>query len=322
MEKKGVVKTYNKGMLVRQQNIRGAFFKKILEMIKADSRVCFVTSDALMEQGILRKAMDEYPDRIIDVGIAEQNLIGVAAGLALSGKIPYVAAMAPFLPLRALDQIHTDIAYNDVPVKLISTSAGTVSGGGPTHNLICDFAIFNSIPNMEVVSPSDMNQFIKIVERLVDYPKPIYLRMPQADGNVLYSPNDEFVIGKANMLHDGKDATVIATGRCVAQALAAAKELEKKDIFIKVIDMYTIKPLDKEAILQAANTKIIIVVEDHNVNGGLGTLVSAVVAEEKRVCRIFKLGIPDEFSVLGTGTDIAKNYGFDADAIMQIMHSV
>ncbi len=315
------MKTYNKGILVRQQNIKGVFFKKMLELIKSDSRVCFVASDALMEQGILRKAMTEYPDRIIDVGIAEQNIIGVAAGLALSGKIPYVAAMAPFMPLRALDQIYTDIAYNDVPVKLISTAAGTVSGGGPTHNLICDFAIFNSIPNMEVISPSDMNQFIKIVEELVDYPKPVYLRLPQTDRTVLYPPEEEFVIGRAKVLHDGKDAAVIATGRCVAQALVAAEELEKENIFIKVIDMYTIKPLDREAVLQAADTKTIIIAEDHNTAGGLGTLVAATVAEEERICRIIKMGIPDEFSVLGTGKEIAHYYGYDADAIIQAVHS-
>lgn len=315
-------KTYNKGILVRQQNIRGAFFKKMLEMIKTDYRVCFVTSDALMEQGILRTAMSEYPDRIIDVGIAEQNLIGIASGLALSGKIPFVSAMAPFLPLRALEQIHTDIAYNDVPVKIISNSAGTVSGGGPTHNLICDFAMLNSIPNMVIIAPSDTNQFVKILEMLVDYPKPVYLRMPQVDEKNIYSSKDEFTIGKANMLHDGNDAAVIATGRCVAEALVAAQLLEKEDIHLKVIDMHTIKPLDKEAILQAAETKKIIVAEDHNICGGLGTLVSSVVAEEGRVCKIFKLGIPDEFSVLGSSKDIANYYGFDADAIIQIMHSL
>lgn len=313
-------KTYNKGILVRQQNISGVFFKKMLEMIKTDPRVCFVTSDALMEQGILRKAMSEYPDRIIDVGIAEQNMIGIASGLALAGKIPFVSAMAPFLPLRALDQIYTDIAYNDVPVKLISTSAGTVSGGGPTHNLICDFAILNSIPNMAVIAPSDINQFVKILEMLVDYPKPAYLRMPQADGQKIYSLRDEFIIGKANVLSDGNDAAVIAIGRCVAQALVVAQKLEKEDTHLKVIDMYTIKPLDREVILQAAETKKIIIMEDHNICGGLGTLVSSVVAEEGLVCDIFKLGIPDEFSVLGTGKDIAQYYGFDADAIIQIMH--
>lgn len=315
-------KTYSKGILVRQQNIKGIFFRKMLEMIKADPRVCFVTSDALMEQGILRKAMSEYPDRIIDVGIAEQNMIGVASGLALSGKIPFVSAMAPFLPLRALEQIHTDIAYNDVPVKLISTSAGTVSGGGPTHNLICDFAILNSIPNMVVIAPSDTNQFVKLLEMLVDYPKPVYLRMPQVDEKNIYSSKDEFTIEKANVLHGGNDVAVIATGSCVAQALVAAQELEKDDIHLKVIDMHTIKPLDREVILQAAETKTVIVTEDHNICGGLGTLVSSVIAEEGQVCKIFKLGIPDEFSVLGAGKDIANYYGYDADAIIQIVHSL
>ncbi len=316
------MRTYNKGILVRQQNIKGAFFKKMLELIKANPEVCFVTSDALMEHGMLRRAMDEYPDRIIDVGIAEQNLIGVAAGMALAGKTPFVAAMAPFMPLRALDQIHTDIAYNDVPVKLISTAAGTTSGGGPTHNLICDYAILNSIPNIDIISPSDMNQFISIVGSLVDYKKPVYLRMPPADGVRLYSDWEEFEIGKARCLREGNDVAIIATGRCVNQAMIAAQMLEEEKIQARVIDMYTIKPLDKEIIAKAAETKAIIVAEDHNINGGLGTMVAEVLAEIQQPCKIVKLGIPDVFSVLGPGKDIASYYGFDAEGIVKAVLSI
>lgn len=314
-------KTYNKGILVRQQNIKGIFFKKMLEMIKRDSRVCFVTSDALMEHSILRNAMSEYPDRIIDVGIAEQNLVGIASGLALSGMVPFVSAMAPFLPLRALEQIHTDIAYNDVPVKLISVSSGTVSGGGPTHNLICDFGVLCTIPNIIVLSPCDINQFINMVEMVADCPNPVYIRMPQQEWKMIYSSNDYLIIGKANILHEGKDGTVIATGRCVSQALEAAKILEKENIHLQIVDMHTIKPLDKATIIRAAGTQYVIIAEDHNINGGLGTMVSAVIAEAGIACKIIKLGIPDEFPVLGKGKDIASYYGFDSEAIIDIMRS-
>jgi len=314
-------KAYSKGMLVRQQNIKGLFFKKIIEMIKSDPRICFIASDALMEESILRKAMPIYPGRIIDVGIAEQNLVGVASGLALSGMLPFVSAMAPFLPLRALDQIHTDIAYNDVPVKLISVSGGTTSGGGPTHNLICDFGIMNAIPNMTVLAPCDTAQFLLAIEKIVDYAKPVYVRMPRPEDPAVYTDTFTFDIGLASEVHLGDDVTIIATGRCVYQGLLAAQRLEKEDINVRVLDMHTIKPLDDNAVKKAAmETGRIIIVEDHNTQGGLGTLISAVIAEAGIVCKIIKLGIPDEFSVLGSVNSIAAYYGFDADAIINVIH--
>ncbi len=313
-------KAYSKGLLVRQQNIKGLFFKKILEMIKSDSRICYVASDALMERSVLRKAMTLYPDRIIDVGIAEQNLVGVAAGLALSGKLPFVSAMAPFLPLRALDQIHIDIAYNDVPVKLISVSGGTTSGGGPTHNLICDFSIMNALPNMTILVPCDTSQFLLAIEKTVDYVKPVYLRMPRPGDPAVYMEPVTFNIGVANEVHTGNDATIIATGRCVYQGLLAARHMEEENVHIRVLDMHTIKPLDKKAIIKAATeTGRIIVAEDHNIQGGMGTLISATIAEAGIACQIIKLGVPDEFSILGSAEDIASYYKFDAAAIIKII---
>ncbi|NLB18934.1 MAG: hypothetical protein GX825_09460 [Syntrophomonadaceae bacterium] len=314
-------KAYSKGFLVRQQNIKGLFFKKILEMIQSDPRICFVASDALMERSIMRKAMSLYPDRIIDVGIAEQNLIGVASGLALSGKLPFVSAMAPFLPLRALDQIHTDIAYNDVPVKLISVSGGTTNGGGPTHNLICDFGIMNTIPNMTILVPCDTTQFLSAIEKTVDYVKPVYLRMPRPEDPAVYMDSAAFNIGIAAEVHAGNDATIIATGRCVYQGLLAARHMDEENVHVRVLDMHTIKPLDKNSIRKAATeTGRIIVVEDHNVQGGMGMLISAAIAEAGITCKIIKLGIPDEFSILGSADDIASYYGFDAATIIKTIH--
>lgn len=314
-------KVYNKQILALQQNLKGVFFKKILKMIQTNPRVCFLASDALMEGNILRKAMAQYPERIIDVGIAEQNLVGIAAGLALSGMIPFVSALAPFLPLRALEQIHTDIAYNDVPVKLISVSGGTISNGGPTHNLICDFGIMNTIPNMTVIAPSDMNQFLAAVDKSVDYKGPVYLRMPSAgEPDVIH--NDEFIIGVASVVHFGDDATIIGTGSGVSRAMAAAEKLKEDNINVRVIDMHTIKPLDKQIILKAAReTHRIVTVEDHNIEGGTGTLVSAVIAEAGIACKIIKLGVPDVFSILGPGKGIAEYYGFDIDGIVKAIYT-
>lgn len=311
---------YNKGMLVRQQNIKGLFFKKMLELIKSDSRICFVSSDALMEKSILRRAMALYPDRIIDVGIAEQNLIGVAAGLALSGKIPFVSAMAPFLPLRVVEQIHTDISYNDLPVKLISVGSGTINAGGPTHNLICDFAIMNSIPNMSIVAPRDTSQFLLAIEKTIEYENPVYFRMPPSEEALLPIHSNVFDIGIATELHSGKDATIIANGRCVYQSLLAARQLEEENISVRVLDMHTIKPLDRNSIKKAAEeTGKVIIVEDHNIQGGMGTLVAATIAELGIVCKIIKLGIPDEFAILGSAKDIASYYGFDMISILKIL---
>lgn len=315
-------RTYNKEILVRQQNLKGVFFKKILEMINKDSRICFLTSDALMENGILRNAMEEYKDRIIDVGIAEQNLIGVAAGYALSGMIPYVCAMAPFLPLRALEHIHTDIAYNDVPVKIISVSAGTVSRGGPTHNLISDFGILGTIPNITILSPSDMKQFLLMIEMLVDYPKPVYLRMPQANWKEINTNQNNIKIGVAVEKRSGGDAYIVATGRCVYSAMVASDKLKNEGISVGVVDMHTIKPLDREIIKKVAKTKCVVVVEDHNVQGGLGSMVEAVIAQEGISCKVEKLGIQDEFAVLGSGEEIASFYNFDSNAIINVVKDI
>lgn len=315
------VLAYNKQILARQQNLKGLFFKKILKMIQSDPRICFLASDALVEGNILRKAMEQYPERIIDVGIAEQNLVGIAAGLALSGKIPFVSVLAPFLPLRALEQIHTDIAYNDVPVKLISVSGGTTSNGGPTHNLICDFGIMNAIPNMTVIAPSDTKQFLAAIDKTVDYKGPVYLRMPPA-GATDVAHYDDFTIGVASVVQEGDDATIIGTGSGVSSAMSAAQKLKNDNINVRVIDMHTIKPLDRQIILKAAKeTHLIVTVEDHNIEGGMGTLISAVVAEAGITCKIVKLGVPDVFSVLGPGKGIAEYYGFSTEGIVNAIRA-
>lgn len=315
-------KLYNKAILARQQNIKSLYFKKMLKLIETNDKVCFLASDALMEGSILRRAMSMYPNRIIDVGIAEQNLVGVAAGMAISGMLPYVNAMAPFLIMRALEQIHTDIAYNDVPVKLIGASGGTSNSGGPTHHLICDFGIMNAIPNMTIVVPSNMNQFLAVIESTIEYPFPIYIRMP-TQNTTIDSNDQEISIGKARVVHKGNDVTIIATGRCVKEATIAATRLSEECIFVRVVDMHTIKPIDKECIITAAKeTENIIIAEDHNAEGGLGTLVCSAIAESGIKCKIRKLGIPDEFALLGNAKQVADYYGFSANGMIDAIHSI
>lgn len=313
--------TLNKGIIDRSRN--KMFYTQMLELMQKDSSICYLTCDGLAEGSKMRRAVAEYPDRIIDVGIAEQNLISIAAGLALSGKRPYVVTMGSFLVLRACEQIHTDVAYNNVPVRLIGVDCGTSSGTGPTHDLICDFAIMNAMPNITVIAPADTGQFLQAVNETITYPKPIYFRMPREEDPAVYTEETtSFSVGKSNVVMDGCDATIIAVGKCVYYGLQASRKLAKENISVRVIDMHTIKPIDQEAIISAAKeTGQILTVEDHNIQGGLGTLVSAVIAEAGVSCKLIKLGIPDEFSIFGPRNEIAAYYGFDENGIIRAIRS-
>src|SRR3954467_15152359 len=171
---------------VQMMNARDIVPKKILELVEKDDRVAYINSDAMAEGSNARILSETYPDRVTDVGIAEMNLVGVSAGMALAGKIPFANIFGPFLSLRAVDQIHTDVAYQNVPVRLIGTHAGTTSGGGPTHYTICDFAIMNVIPNMTILAPSDANRAVRFIEQAVDYPGPIYMRIGRGGEPLVY----------------------------------------------------------------------------------------------------------------------------------------
>ena len=252
-------------------------------------------------------------------GIAEPNAVGIAAGLALNGKIVYVQAFGPFLSLRCVDQVHTDIAYNDIPVRLIGTHGGLTSGGGPTHYTVCDYAIMRAIPNMTMVVPADANQCVKLMRESVTYPGPMYIRLARGEEPLAYESQDyEYKIGKAVTTKEGKDFTVIACGVGVFMGVAAAKMLEKDGISIRVIDMHTLKPLDKDAVIRAAKeTGGIITVEDHNVVGGLGDAVASTLAEAGLGIKFKRLGIPDVFAALGYPEELYAYYGYDADGIVK-----
>lgn len=317
--------TFNIDDIVTMMNARDLVPKKMLELIERDDRVCYVNSDALMEGSNVREAKEKYPDRIRDVGIAEMNLVGLSAGLALSGKIPFAQAFGPFLSLRAVDQIHTDVAYNNVPVRLIGTHGGTTSGGGPTHYTICDYAIMNSIPNMTVIAPADAGQTLKVLEASIDYPGPIFMRIARGEEPAVYGDDHDYdyVIGKAITVREGTDATVIGAGVGVWLGLQASLRLEQEGISVRVIDMHTIKPLDREAVIAAAReTGHIVTVEDHNTEGGLGTLVSAAVAEGGVAAKIKKLGVPDEFAVLGYPETIYPTYGYDVEGVTRSVREI
>ncbi|MBR4861518.1 MAG: hypothetical protein IKU09_04885 [Firmicutes bacterium] len=309
--------TFCCGDFVNMMDAKGTVTAEILEMIEDDPRVCYINSDSTV--GRVAEAMKKYPDRVLDTGIQEMNMVTVAAGLAKEGFIPFVQTFGPFLCVRALDQIHNDVCYNDFPVRLIGTHAGLSSGYGPTHNTIIEFGIMNALPNMTMVAPCDANQAKKLLRASLDYPGPIYIRIPRGEEPAVYADDYDYKyeIGKAIELSEGKDLTIIATGMGVANSVQAARQLqEEHGLDIGVIDMHTIKPIDKEAIIKAAQqTGTIVTVEDHNILGGLGSIVADVLMEAGVPARLKKIGVPDTFVEYGYPEQLYPHYGMDAAGI-------
>ncbi|MFC1948878.1 transketolase family protein [Chloroflexota bacterium] len=259
---------------------------------------------------------EDFNERYIDVGIAEQNLVGVAAGLALEGNIPFITAAIPFMTMRACEQVRTEICYQDLPVRLIGTGGGLTSGGGSTHNAMEDISIMKSMVNMTVLSIADPNMIRDILILSMTYPHPIYIRLARGR-NDLYEPGAfEYKIGMGLTPRDGKDATIIAHGEMVFESLEAAKALAEEGIDVRVIDMYSIKPVDKDLILTAAKeTGNILVLEDHLMEGGLASTVADVFVDSGVYPKKFKrLGIPQVYAGFGSGAEQRAKYGYDKDA--------
>lgn len=292
---------------------------ELMKMADEGLDFAFTCSDNVASSTSTGKFMKKYPERCVNVGIAEANQVGISAGLALSGKIVFSQVFGPFLPLRAADQIHTDIAYNDVPVRLIGTHSGVTSGGGPTHNVIADLSFYRAIPNLTIVVPADANQCARVVRESMTYPGPMIIRIARGAEPDVYKNNDyEFTIGKAITIKEGTDLTLIGTGNSVHWSLMAAKELQEKGIKARVLDMHTIKPFDVDAVLQSVReTGCVVTVEDQSINGGLGGAVAEVIAEAGIPCRFKRIGLPDEFSVIGDPEEIYKYYGLDGHGIAE-----
>ncbi len=266
---------------------------------------------------------EKFPDRFFDVGIAEQNLMGVAAGMASSGFIPFVSTFAVFAAGRAYDQVRNSIAYPKLNVKICATHCGVTAGeDGATHQMIEDISMMRTIPNMTVISTSDDTQTRWAVKEISKIDGPVYLRLCRLPSPIIYNETEKFEIGKAKQIGDGKDATVIATGVTVAEAIKAKEELKKQGIDIRVIDIHTIKPIDKEIIIKSANeTNKIITIEDHNIIGGLGSSVCEVLSEfyPKKVNR---MGINDTFGLSGKGEELMKYFNITAEDIIKNCQSL
>ncbi len=293
--------------------------KALVELGEQHDDVVALTAD-LGKSTKIGMFQEHFPDRFFNVGIAEQNMFGVAAGMAKAGMTPFLSTFSVFASLRSADQLHTDICYQNVNAKVIATHSGTSFGqAGSTHHAICDMAVVRSMPNITLICPADGMETVNAVRAAYENPGPYYIRINRGFDRVLNSSTDYgFEVGKAIELHEGTDITVIACGSCAFQALQAANFLENADgLKVRVLNMHTIKPIDRDAIVKAiGDTRRIITVEDHNVIGGLGSAVAEVVAETGKGCAFKRLGIQDQFAPIGLHEDIMSILGIDSNGII------
>lgn len=296
---------------------RKAMTETLLELAREDERILAVTSDA-RGSVTLEEYASELPQQFVDVGIAEQNEVGVAAGAASCGMIPFVCAPAPFLSARSLEQIKVDVAYSNLNVKICAVSGGVSYGAlGGSHHAIYDLAAIRPMENITVLLPSDGVQASWMTRQIAIRKGPVYMRMGRGAVEDIYDAKDArfFEIGKAVLLKKGYDVTIIACGEMVSPSLKAADILAKEGITARVLDMHTIKPLDKEAIISAAlETGRIVTVEEHSVLGGLGSSVAEVVVQHAAVPMKF-LGIPDGHVVAGESDEVFAHYGLTPEGI-------
>ncbi len=260
----------------------------------------------------------EFPERFFDIGIAEQDMIGTAAGMATCGKIPFASTFAVFATGRAYDQIRNSVCYPNLNVKICGSHAGvTVGEDGATHQMLEDINIMKGLPNMTVFCPSDDVQTKWAVKEVSKIKGPCYIRTCRLASNIIYEENQEFEVGKAVQIGDGTDVTVFATGVCVAEAIKAKEELEEKGIHIRVVDVHTIKPIDKEMIIKCAKeTKRLISIEDHSIIGGLGSIIADVLCENYPAT-LTKMGVKDRFGESGKAQELMTKFEIDCDAIVR-----
>ena len=259
----------------------------------------------------------KFPDRFINVGIAEQNLIGISAGLSTFGKIPYASTFAVFAAGRTYEQIRNSIAYPKLNVKICATHAGiTVGEDGATHQMLEDISLMRGLPNMTVLCTSDDVQTRWAVRKIAELDGPVYLRLCRMATPVIYSENEQFEIGKGVQIGEGTDASIIATGVTVSEAIVAMEELKKQGVNVRVIDMHTIKPLDKELVIKCAReTKKIITIEDHSIIGGVGSSVCELLSEEIPT-KVIRMRINDVFGRSGKAEELMSYYKIDSMAIV------
>lgn len=297
---------------------RATYGQAVLEMAKQRDDFYALSADLCQSSGLVR-FRDEFPERFINVGIAEQNLIGIAAGLAKDGTNVFASSFSPFVTMRACEQVRMNMGYMQLNIKTVGLGSGLIMGElGNSHYGIEDASVMRIIPGMTVIEPCDGVEIVKAVEALCDYDKPAYLRLTGGPGlPIVYNDEIDFCIGKAIKVREGRDIAIIAAGTMVYYACKAAELLADNDIYADVIDMHTIKPLDGESVEEQLEKKLIVTVEEASTTGGLGGAVAEYLAPLKNKPPMLALGINDTFPHAGDYQYLLENCGLTADKIYE-----
>ena len=296
--------------------MRNAFLNELFELAKRDPRIVLVTGD--LGFSVVERYMEELPDQFVNAGVAEQNMTGLAAGMALSGKIVFTYSIANFPTLRCLEQIRNDVCYHDANVKVVSIGGGFAYGSlGMTHHATEDLGVMRMLPNMVVVAPGDPIETRAATKAIVAYEGPCYLRLGKAGEPVVHEKEITFALGRALIVRDGSDVTLISTGGMLHEAMGAAESLAVDGVDVRVISMHTLEPLDKEAIFAAAReTQAIITLEEHSIVGGLGSAVAELLAESSERVPFRRMGVPHRFSPrVGSQEFMLGENGLDLESV-------
>ena len=309
-------------MLIQLASMRDAFAEALLELGARDQRIVVLGADTSVS---IKTSLfgDRYPGRFFNVGIAEANMIGIAAGLALAGKVPFVSTYSAFVPGKCFDQIRNAVAYPNLDVKIVSSHGGlTVGPDGASHQTVEDVAAMRAVPRMRVVVPADAPSTKVLVTRAAGIPGPFYIRLSRPNVPTIYSPGAELDVGTANVLREGSDVSIVACGLLVNEALEAADVLSKTGVRAEVVDSHTVKPLDAETIVRSARkTGAVVTAEEHNILGGLGGAVAEAVSETHPV-PVRRVGVRDTFGESGEHQELMAKYGLTSKEIVQAAKTI
>lgn len=302
-----------------KKSTREAYGEALVELGKLDERVVVLDGD-LTKSTKTNLFKERYPERHINVGIAEGDLIGTAAGLSTCGKIPFASTFAIFAAGRGYEQIRNTVGYPHLNVKIAPTHAGiSVGEDGGSHQSIEDIGLMRGIPGMVVLSPADAEETKQMVYAAWKYKGPVYIRMGRLEVEQVFDESYKFEIGKGVEVREGRDATIIATGLMLSRAIEASKELEKEGLKVRVINMGTIKPLDEELVIKSAKeTGLIITAEEHSIIGGLGTAVCECLSE-KNPCKVVRVGVEDKFGQSGKALELLEKYGLTSERLIEVV---
>lgn len=305
---------------IKQEPTRAGFGRGLVLAGRADKNVVALSAD-LTESTQISKFAEEFPDRFVEIGVAEQNLVTVASGMAAMGKIPFASSYAAFAPGRSWEQVRTTICLNDRPVKLVGSHAGvSVGPDGATHQMLEDIALMRSLPNMIVIAPGDSIEAEKATQAIAKNGKPSYLRLAREKSAVFTTQDTPFEIGKAYVLHEGTDLAIMATGTMTYQALVAAEKLKKDGLSVEVVHVPTIKPLDADTVIASAKKcGRVITVEEAQVAAGFGSAIAELLSETWAM-PVHRMGMQDRFGESGKPSELLKHFGLDASHIVMTAH--